>query len=174
MVQSIDFFEYDPDSNQLTQLPSQPSTNTLDTWTARLMLLSNGQVLFTSQQNNIAIYTPDASSNPGWRPTITSCPSQLTRGGTFSLSGRQFNGLSQAVSYGDDYSAATNYPLVRLQAGAVVKYCTTFNFSTLGVATGNTIASTDFTVPADAVVGACQLVVVVNGIASAPVNVTCT
>ncbi len=32
--------------------------------------------------------------------------------------GQRFNGPSQAVSYGDDAAAATNYPLVRETAGS--------------------------------------------------------
>jgi hypothetical protein len=52
-----------------------------------------------------------------------------------------------------------------------VFFARTFNFSS-GVATGNTIVTTHFTVPAGIELGASQLEVVANGIASNPVNVT--
>jgi hypothetical protein len=42
----------------------------------------------------------------------------------------------------------------------------------MGVATGNTLVSTLFDVPEQAESGASSLVVVANGIASTPVNVT--
>ena len=47
---------------------------------------------------------------------------------SYSLSGQRFNGLSQAVGYGDDAAAATNYPLVRIRhlASGDVRYCRTF------------------------------------------------
>ena len=82
-------------ANTLTQI-SQPSTNGSDTWTGRLTLLPNGQALFTSQQNSIAVYTPDLAPNAAWRPLITASPAVVAPGGAYSLSGRQLNGLSQA------------------------------------------------------------------------------
>ena len=33
---------------------------------------------------------------------------------TYAITGTQFNGLSQAVGFGDDFQAATNYPQVRI------------------------------------------------------------
>ena len=146
------FFEYDPATNSLSQLASQPTTNTNDTWTARLLLLPTGDVLYASQQNQLALYMPDpADGQPAqsWKPVITSSPAAIVPGQTFTLMGKQLNGLSQAVSYGDDAQMATNYPIVRLTntVGGAVVYLRTFNFSTLGVATGNTTQSTSVQVP---------------------------
>ena len=47
------------------------------------------------------------------------------------------NGFSQAAAYGDELSAATNYPLVRITntASGHVVYARTHNHSTMGVAT---------------------------------------
>src|SRR6185437_2380417 len=101
--------------------------------------------------------------------TITMSPTVVAAGQTYSISGTQFNGLSQAVGYGDDYQAATNYPLVRIVNSATghVFYCRTHDHSTMAVATGSQIVSTRFDVPADAEAGASQLSVVANGIPSA-------
>ena len=41
-------------------------------------------------------------------------PHTLNAGFTYTLFGRQLNGLSQAVAYGDDCTCATNYPIVRI------------------------------------------------------------
>ena len=89
------------------------------------------------------------------------------------MTGTQFNGLSEAASYGDELNAATNYPLVRITntASGHVVYARTHGY-TIGVATAATPVTTLFDVPANAETGASTLVVVANGIASAPVNVT--
>ena len=55
----------------------------------RLLLLPTGQVLFTDGSSDIEIYTP-ASTAPGlssWRPTITSVPSVVGPGTTYTISG---------------------------------------------------------------------------------------
>ena len=88
--------------------------------------------------------------------------------------GTQFNGLSQANSFGDEFATPTNYPLVRLTNNATgdVRYAHTYNWSTSGVATGSTPVSTWFHVPTDAETGDSTLEVVANGVPSLPVNVT--
>jgi hypothetical protein len=105
---------------------------------------------------------------------VTACPTDLHPGVSYTLSGTQLNGLSQAVSYGDDAQMATNYPLVRLRNAATgsVIYCRTFDHSTMGVATGAATVSTTFTVPASVPQASYFLSVVANGIASAEVAVT--
>jgi hypothetical protein len=82
--------------------------------------------------------------------------------------------MSQAASYGDDFQAATNYPLVRLVNSSTghVFYCHTHNPSTMAVQTGNLKVSTKFDVPAAAETGLSRLFVVANGIPSSPVYVT--
>jgi hypothetical protein len=68
---------------------------------------------------------------------------------------------------------ATNYPIVSIRNNATghVFYCRTANFSTMGVNTGTVIHNTQFTVPAGAELGASQITVTANGIASAAVSV---
>ena len=96
------------------------------------------------------------------------------RGSTYKVSGQQFNGLSQAASFGDEFETATNYPLVRITNTAThhVFYARTHGHSTMGVATGQARVSTNFDVPATAETGSSTLVVVANGIPSKPVNIT--
>ena len=107
------------------------------------------------------------------KPTISHAPADLVPGHTYTLSGTQFNGLSQACSYGDDAQMATNYPLVRIVNTATrkVRYLPTAHHSTMGVATGTTPVSTTVTVPGNVPAGQYSLVVVANGIASDPVTV---
>ena len=109
-------------------------------------------------------------TNGAWRPFISNVPASLVSALSFTLTGRQLNGLSQAVGYGDDASAATNYPLVRIVNAATghVFYCRTHGHSTMAVATGNKSVSTHFDVPANAETGLSQLFVVANGIPSSP------
>ena len=115
----------------------------------RMLLVPTGQVLFAAQTNAIYAYSYFSCPDPAWRPQITSAPPLVRPGLSYSVSGQRFNGLSQAVGYGDDAAAATNYPLVRIRhhASGRVRYCRTFGHSTMGVATGSTTVSTNFAVP---------------------------
>ena len=69
---------------------------------------------------------------------------------------------------------ATNYPLVRItnQATGHVFYARTHDHSTMAVATGNAVVSTNFDVPLVMETGPSSLEVVANGIPSASVSVT--
>jgi hypothetical protein len=134
----------------------------------RMLLLPTGQVLFNQGGGALWVYTPSGSAAEAWRPTISSYPHGVAPGNTYSISGTQFNGLSQASGYGDDAWAPTNYPLVRITNNATghVFYCRTFGHSTMGVATGSTPVSTSFTVPPGIDLGPSTIEVVANGIPS--------
>jgi hypothetical protein len=97
----------------------------------------------------------------------------VTPGDTYEISGVLFNGMSQGSAYGDDAQSATNYPLVRITMTATghVFYCRTAGHSSMAVASPATV-STHFEVPSTIETGTGDLVVVANGIASAPVAVT--
>jgi hypothetical protein len=167
------FFEFDGTS--LTQVANPAFFEACASFDGRFLLLPTGQVMYTNcYQGYVTIYTPAGTPNPSWAPTITNSPSQIAPGGAnYQITGTQFNGLSQAVSYGDDYQAATNYPLVRITNNKTghVFYARTHGHSTMAVATGSTPVSTQFDVPADLEPGPSTLVVVANGIASQPVAV---
>jgi hypothetical protein len=137
-----------------------------------LMILPNGQVLVGG--GPAEVYVPSGTYQSSWAPTISSYPSTLTPGSTYTISGTQFNGLSQAGAFGDEFQFATNYPLVRITNNSTqhVFYARTHNHSTMGVATGAATVSTSFDVPATIEAGASTLVVVANGIPSAAVDVT--
>ena len=167
------FFEYDPVASSLVAVPA-PGNNADAAYVGRMLLLPNGQVLFANGTTDIEVYSPDGAPQDSWRPTVTRCPGNLAPGQTFSIQGYQINGLSQAVSYGDDAQMATNYPIVRIRnlASNHVMYCRTFGHSTMGVATGGAVHSTNVAVPASIESGPSELVVVANGIASAPYPVT--
>src|SRR5207302_6108962 len=92
------FYEFDPDTLTMTSV-SDPSNATGPCYTARMMLLPTGQVLFTAGSAQAYVYTPDGTFEEDWRPEITSCPTDLRAKQTFTLQGEQLTGLSQAVSY---------------------------------------------------------------------------
>ncbi len=164
------FFEYDGAS--FVSVPNPANYNQL-VYEGRLLLIPTGQVLYANGTNDIEVYIPDGSPDEDWRPEITSLPYFLRIKQTFTLQGRLLNGLSQAVSYGDDATMATNYPLVRIRnlKTGHVRYARTFDHSSMGVATGLSIQYTHFKIPFGTELGPSELCVVVNGIASDCVKV---
>ena len=132
-----------------------------------MLALPSGQVLAANGGGQLYVYTPSGSPQAAWKPTITQrCPQT---GATYTLTGTQLNGLSAGASYGDDAEMDTNYPIIELKNGTgQVYFARTFNWSSTGVATGNTPVSTDFSLPASMPYGTYSLTVVANGIASAP------
>ncbi len=170
------FYEFN--GTTFTTEPNTAKSNRLQSWQARQLLLPTGQVMWDAADGatiDVELYSVKGGTiTSSWRPTITSVPTTLTRGTTYQISGTQFNGLSAGSAYGDDAQFATNYPLVRITNRAThhVFYARTHDHSTMGIATGSTVVSTNFDVPATAETGTSQIVVVANGIASSPVTVT--
>lgn len=166
------FFLYDPSSNT-APIVTGPSSNSTACYFGRLLLVPDGTVLFSNGSNDIEVYTPDGSPQQSWAPVITNAPATMVIGDTYTISGAQFNGLSQACSYGDDAQMATNYPIVRLRQGSQKAYLRSSSFSTMGVATGTALVTCDITVSGAYVTpGTWQLEVIANGIVSNAVSVT--
>lgn len=165
--------EYDPRSNRFIDVPTPANCGGYP-YDHRMLLLPSGQVLLSASTSDIEVYTPSGEPEEDWRPVITSYPAQVRVKQTYTISGRQLNGLSQAVSYGDDATMATNYPIVKLRSDVDGNdyYCRTFDHSTMGIATGHAVVSTSFKVPVTVPTGKADLVVIANGIASEPVDVT--
>jgi hypothetical protein len=136
-----------------------------------MTVLPNGQIMIGGSE----VYTSTGQYQAAWQPTISNYPASVSRGSTYQISGTQFNGLSQAGGgMGDEYQSSTNYPLVQITNNATkdVFYARTHDHSTMGVATGSATVSTNFDVPSGMETGASALVVIANGIPSAPVSVT--
>ena len=164
------FFLYDSSTNKAT-ITTGPSNNGGPCFEGRFLLLPSGEVLYSNQSSTVSILDPVGGAQANWAPTITNCPNLLIPGHTYQIFGTQFNGLSQACSYGDDAQMATNYPIVRLQDSSNnIFYLRTANHSTMAVATGTATVSTFVSVPTDVAPGQYNLFVVANGIASAPLQ----
>ncbi|WP_345629903.1 Kelch repeat-containing protein [Rugosimonospora acidiphila] len=160
------FFEFD--GTDLTEVEQPAFASRISSFWARLLMLPTGEVLVTYDNRSAYVYRPTGGPDPSWAPHITACPGPIvTAGKTYVVAGRQLNGLSQAESYGDDEAAASNYPLVRITNHATghVIYARTHDHSSMGVATGDEIVSTNVDIPA-LERGADDLQVVTNGIAS--------
>ncbi len=166
------FLEFD--GTNLTILPATPNAINDTSYNIFLVPLPSGQVIAIDRSLDVEIFTPNGSPDPSWAPTITSAPSTATRGSTNLVAGTQFNGLSQACAYGDDYQCATNFPLVRITNNLTgdIYYSRTHDHSTMGVATGAMPVSTLFDVRPNLETGPSTLQVVANGIASSPVSIT--
>jgi hypothetical protein len=162
----VRFFEFDGTS--LTDVGRAGNASTGYSFNERFLLLPTGEILVTDTTKIVQIFAANGSADPGWVPTISSVPAVMTLGTTSKIAGTQFNGLSQAVSYGDDAQAATNYPLVRITnvANGRVMYARTHDHSTMGVATGSMLVSTYADIPAGMSTGPSVVQVVANGIAS--------
>jgi hypothetical protein len=166
---------YEFDGAQLNPAPAPANASNDSTDVTSLLPLPNGQVLFVDGSAIVQVYSPALSPtyDPAWAPTISAAPTAISAGSTYAITGTQFNGLTQASAYGDESQNATNYPLVRItnQASGHVFYARTHGHSTMAVATGSMLVSTNFDVPAAIESGASTLQVVANGIASTGVAV---
>jgi hypothetical protein len=167
--------EYDPVTNTLTNAANPANCPSDSSFVGHLMVLPTGQIMFTDFSGGVEIYTPAAGVVSGVAPTINSVSGTINSPSTNNaLSGAQLNGLTENNAYGDDYQAATNYPLVQLVQVAApnnVYYATTHNESTHSIAP-STLATTQFDVPAGLPAGNYTLFVIANGIESNGMPVT--
>ena len=166
--------DYDPNGNTLSVPAAQPTSAPGWTWMCCFLLLPNGHVLMSGQQNTINEYVPDAAELTPldqFRPVLTAAPTALIAGHAYQIAGTQLNGLSHANGYGDDRQNATNFPLVRLRNGGDVHYCRTHGFSTMGIATAGATVTAIMEVPFNLSPGSWTMEVVTNAITSAPLAV---
>jgi hypothetical protein len=171
-MRGAQFFEWDGVS--LNPVPGPPPAKNESSYLGNMLVLPTGEILWTDISGNAYVYASSGSPNPDWAPRIIAADlvTNITRGKTYRISGNNFNGFSQGAAYGDDAQAATNYPLVRItnRESGHVFYARTHDHSTMAVAyTG--AASTQYDVPAGMEPGLGDLVVVTNGIPSAPIAV---
>ncbi|HWZ81957.1 MAG TPA: choice-of-anchor D domain-containing protein [Terriglobales bacterium] len=163
------FVEYDPATGNLTNAPNPTDCPADSSYVGHLMVLPNGQIMFTDFSGLVEIYTPAAGVVSGVAPTINPISGSIGSPSTNNvLSGTQLNGLSEANAYGDDYQGATNYPLVQLVQIAAphnMYYATTHDETTHSIAP-STPNATKFDVPAGVPAGSYDLFVVANGIQS--------
>jgi hypothetical protein len=177
------YFEFDGTTFNRT---SDPPNHDCATYLTRLLLLPNGDVMFCREDDSsfYAYHAAAATPPEGVRPVIRHFPANLTAGTTVAIAGFRFNGQSQAVAYGDDSQTATNYPLVRVtnQSSNKVTFLRTSNHTrvdgsgntvtSMGVATGHEMITTQAAVPANLAPGQYLLEVIANGVPSRPVDVT--
>ena len=134
------FFELTYDTLEFIQTPTIPNTPFVGTcW---FLMLPTGQVLEADESIDVEIYTPaNMHFNPCWRPIVQDYPCVVALGQTYKIEGVRFNGMSQCAQIGDDYQAATNYPLVRItnKATGHVFYCRTHDHSSMAVASNKKV-----------------------------------
>jgi len=163
------FWEFD--GQTFAQVTDTPNAPFISCYFVNFLVLPTGQILATDFFSTL-IYTPTGTASPAWAPVIGTYPSSVLQGSTYTLTGTQFNGLSQGAMYGDDAQGATNYPLVMLKnlTSGHVFYARTSGHSTMSVAP-NASGGTNFTVTSATESGLADLYVIANGIASSPVQV---
>jgi len=177
---STHFFEF-TSTNVINQVADAIYfANTNSSFYYNFLVLPNGQILVTDFSNIPEVYTPTGSPNSNWAPVIVAAfaPTIVNPGMTYSLSGNQFNGLSQGANYGDDAQASTNYPIVQITNLATlhVFYASTSGFYNNGSCylELNSSCFTYFSVPANIETGPSNLVVIANGIPSNIIGINVT
>ncbi|HEY4433936.1 MAG TPA: hypothetical protein VGM99_06000 [Candidatus Cybelea sp.] len=157
------------------QIANPPDAINDSSYNVRLLVLPTGQILEDDGSTDVEVYSAKGANAAvaGGRPQITSVATTLTHGSSYKISGRRFNGLSQANFYGDDDQQASNYPLVRItnSGSGNLTYARTHGFSSMGIGSNKKVSAM-FDVPSKIQTGASTIQVVTNGIASNPVSVT--
>jgi len=164
------FLEWD--GRNLNIVPGTPNAPIDGSYFGNMLMLPNGQILFTDFSDDIELYTPTPGHPQNTVPFVLFTPIFLTGGQSYEIFGFGFNGVSQGAFYGDDVQGATNYPLVRITnlITGHVQYSRTHDHSSMAVASPE-LVSTHFDVPANQEPGISKLEVVANGVASDPVFV---
>jgi hypothetical protein len=164
------FFEWN--GHSLHAVADPPNAPFDSSYFGNMLVLPTGQILLTDFSDDIEVYTPKPGYESEWAPVVHEVEDELYRGESYKISGLRFNGMSQAVAYGDDVQGATNYPLVRITNVGTghVFYSRTHDHSSMAVASDDTVC-THFDVPVKQETGLSRLEVVANGIPSRPVMV---
>ena len=167
----VHMFEFD--GTNLTQVADPPGAPGDASYNDSMLVLPTGQILLTDQSSDVEVYTSPGKPKTAWAPKLTAFPRTITRGQSYQIGGKLFNGMTQGAYYGDDAQMATNYPIVAIynKASKHIFLARTHDHSSMAVQNPNTV-STHFDVPAGAETGPSYLVVIANGIRSNLASVT--
>ncbi len=138
-----------------------------------MLPLPTGQIL-VANNGQLEFYDNSQPPKSTWRPVIEKVSAEtLSPGPTYSVSGKQLSGLTQAQQWGDEWEAATNYPIVQIESKSShrISYGRSFDFSTTSIGP-DTPSTFSFVIAKDAEDGPSLIRVIANGIASAPIDVT--
>jgi hypothetical protein len=128
-------FAFDPKTEKITSVTSSfPDQTYLNksSYLFQMTMLPTGQMLFSNTTKVMYIYTPDGKASKSSMPKFTSL--QYNGDGTFTLTGKQLNGMSAGATYGDDAQMDENYPVVSLaDSSSDVFYGRTTNWSNVEV-----------------------------------------
>jgi hypothetical protein len=160
------FAEYDPVANTMNPITGPPNTYNVPSFMPRFLDLPNGQILMTGWGPGLWVYTPVGGPQAGWKAHLNSCTK--VNATTYTLTGTQLNGITCGGSYGDDASMNTNYPIVIMTNASTHAqfFAKSFNFSTMGLNTGNTVVSCQFSPPANLPAGNYSISTVASGVPS--------
>ncbi len=163
-------YEFNPNDGSYTYANLQFTDSGDNSFLYCMLDLPNGQVLVTNETTTMELYTPSFNGitiPASWQPTLTGVASN--GGGVYTLTGTQFNGISEGASYGDDNTMASNYPIVQFtDSSGNIYYGRTSNWSSVGVATGSAPVTTQVTLPSGhtVITDFASMEVIANGIAS--------
>ena len=165
---------FDFDGANLTEIAVPPNAINDAAYVTTLLVLPSGEVMFTDNTADVEIFTSTKAPLHSSAPVLDANQGlgTLHAGSSYTLSGKQLNGLYQGSMFGDDVQQASNYPLVRITNVATghVQYARTHDHSSMAIARGNP-SQTHFDVPAGQELGPSKLEVVANGVASDPLLV---
>ena len=127
------FFVYDPESNIISQIstPFDDHLDNIHAYETRLLVLPTGQILYGDMQGiEMWVFTADGTAPGALRPKVDDVVVGPSGSNSYTIIGRQLNGVSAGSSYGDDVESDENYPIVSLTArDGFVFYATTSNWS---------------------------------------------
>ncbi|MEO6776535.1 MAG: hypothetical protein ABI467_26555 [Kofleriaceae bacterium] len=151
-----------------------------------LLVLPTGEILLSDFSNRIELYTPapgvpanaipeilDAPTLIGTTPEPSTAPMlTLYRGRSYTVPVHRMNGITQGAYYGDDAQSSTNFPIIKVTNTTTLhaKYCRTYAHSDRSISPDE-VGTTTLDIPAGLEPGLSQLVVIANGISSAPMTV---
>jgi hypothetical protein len=170
------FAEFDPEGNSgagtLTNTVNNAFCPADSSFVGHLMIFPTGQIGSEDYDTVIYLYTPKSGVVSGVAPTIIPATNAYLGGSKNNvLYGIQLNGLSENNFYGDDYQAATNYPLIRFtDSSNNVYYGFTHDDSTHKMGAG-LVSYTKFDIDPATPPGTYTMQAVTNGIPSNSVTV---
>ena len=166
-------FDFNPAANTISAV--SPGLNDANlardpSYNNSMLILPNGQLLFSDGLGQIWIYTADGTASPTYLPVINNV--SYNGAGVFTLTGKQLSGQNAGAAYGDDAEMDENYPVVRLvNSSGKTFYCKTTNWSSVGVGTGSTPETVNFTLHPNVTAGNYVLIVSAAGISSFPLAI---